>query len=138
MKNLCCNSVQESDDEEVGDEDDEEPPDPESEDSKDRLQLDPALTHMPGHLDSAALLHNAAAHAAAAGLSDPLKSYLSAAYNYSSVSPGSSSDVLTASSPLIAGLAIPGQGVAAEARNVIKVKVRVETKNLRRFRGRAA
>ena len=74
---------------------------------------------MPGQLDptASALLHSAAA----AGLSDPLKSYLSAAYSYSAVS---GSDVLTASSPLMAGLAIPGvTSPGAEARNVIKAMI---------------
>ena len=116
--------IEESDDEE-GCDDDSEPPDPEheavdQEDIKDRLKLDPSLVHLPTHLgltpESSALLQGAAA----AGLSDPLKSYLSAAYSSYSTAVSSVTDQLTGTNPLMAGLGLPA--VAGEAgRNVIKV-----------------
>lgn len=116
--------IEESDDEE-GCDDDSEPPDPEHEavdheDIKDRLKLDPSLVHLPTHLgltpESSALLQGAAA----AGLSDPLKSYLSAAYSSYSTAVSSVTDQLTGTNPLMAGLGLPA--VAGEAgRNVIKV-----------------
>ena len=77
--------IEESEDEEAGDEDS-EPPDPEAEDVKDRLKLEPSLVHhlpgghpgpplgvLPGALDPASLA------SISASLTDPLRSYLSAA-----------------------------------------------------------
>ena len=113
--------IEESEEEDGGGEDgDSEPPD-DKEDVKERLRFDPSLVHLPGHLglppDTSAFLQGA-------GLADPLKSYLSAAaagYSYASIAstPVSSTDVLTASSPLMAGLTLTQP--AADARNVIKV-----------------
>ena len=92
--------IEESDEEEGSDEES-EPPDPE--DVKQRLSVDPMAGNLPGLAGS--LLPPGVS------LSDPLKSYLSAAYTGSLA--GASHDILTASSPLA--------GLAGDQRNVIKV-----------------
>ena len=110
--------IEESEDEEGADEDS-EPPDPEQEDVKDRLKLEPSLVHhlpgghlgpplsvLPGSLDPASLA------SISASLSDPLRSYLTAAA-------GAYSMAGTEGSGLVPGL---GQGGVSEAgRSVIKV-----------------
>lgn len=117
--------IEESEDEVEGEcEEDSDPPDPDhdsehSESLKDRLRFDPSLATFPSHLPglgSLGTFPNLAQdamsmipHSMHSSLSDPLKSYLSA---YTTAS----SEMLTASNPLMAGLALSGEG-----RNVIKV-----------------
>ena len=110
--------IEESEDEEGADEDS-EPPDPEQEDVKDRLKLEPSLVHhlpgghlgpplgvLPGSLDPASLA------SISASLSDPLRSYLTAAYSMAG----------TEGAGLVPGLGQGGVSAVSEAgRSVIKV-----------------
>lgn len=100
-------------------EEDSDPPDPdhdlEQESLKARLRFDPSLSSFPNHFSGLGGLPTLTQDAMSmammtpSSLSDPLKSYLSA---YTTAS----SEMLTASNPLMAGLAMSGEG-----RNVIKV-----------------
>ena len=100
-------------------EEDSDPPDPDQDPDqdalKDRLRFDPSLSSFPSHLPGLGGMPNLSQDAMSlammtpSSISDPLKSYLSA---YTT----SSSEMLTASNPLMAGLAVSGEG-----RNVIKV-----------------